>query len=291
MPGGINVDQQNGTASEIGLSQIVIGNSTPAGSPKNSRGYFTIYTENSNYVALYAKDTSNGVNAALYLPSDQNGQTVATQNQLTNLMPKTGGTFTGLVTINRGSDGNAGLTVDHQNGTASSVGLSQVILGNSTASGTNKNSRGLLMVYSDGSNYVGLGARSGSDSTVYLPGNKSGQTISTESSSSRRVKKNIHDISDEDARKLLDIDVVQFDYISDEYGGKNECGVIAEDIKGMFPNAVIIDDNYDEDAPIDPAINPAPSVDYRKFVPYLIKIVQMQQKEIDELKGLLSGKR
>lgn len=117
--------------------------------------------------------------------------------------------------------------------------------------------------------------------TIRMP-NASG-TLALDSSSSRRVKENIRDIKDEEALKLLDIEVVKFDYI-EPFGEKDQCGVIAEDVKAIIPEAVEIQPVYDETKPVDEEINPAPSVDYRKFIPYLIKMVQIQQKEIEELK-------
>lgn len=50
------------------------------------------------------------------------------------------------------------LTVNLSNGTTSQVGGSYVIVGNSTASGTAKNSKGYCRLYSDGTGFVQLGA-------------------------------------------------------------------------------------------------------------------------------------
>lgn len=100
-----------------------------------------------------------------------------------------------------------------------------------------------------------------------------------QSNSSRKIKENINPISEDEAKKLLDVNVVSFDYKKDAGFGegderKNKFGVIAEDINEVIPYVV----NYDRD-------DHTPSgVDYSKFVPYLIKMVQMQQKEIEELK-------
>lgn len=106
--------------------------------------------------------------------------------------------------------------------------------------------------------------------------------------SSKRIKTNIIDMSEEEARKILNVNIVDFDYIKEVGGTTNQHGVIAEDVNTIIPSAVNIPNNYDENAELDfsmPAI--IPSVDYSKFVPYLIKMVQIQQSEIDELKDEL----
>ena len=101
--------------------------------------------------------------------------------------------------------------------------------------------------------------------------------------SSRRVKENIHDITESEAKKLLDVNVVSFDYIEAIGGQKGQYGVIAEDVINILPSVVSIPNGYDEndDSDIDNILG----VDYSKFVPFLIKMVQMQQKEVDALKA------
>lgn len=104
--------------------------------------------------------------------------------------------------------------------------------------------------------------------------------------SCKYTKENIVDISEEDALKLLDIRPVNFDYIEEVGGLKNQIGVLAEDTYEILPKVVSVPDDYvEEDFDISKGIHqPLPSVDYAKFVPYLIKLVQIQQKEIDILK-------
>ena len=106
--------------------------------------------------------------------------------------------------------------------------------------------------------------------------------------SSRLVKKNIQPISEEEAVKILALNVVEFDYIEEVGGEKDQFGIIAEEVLDILPSIVNVPDNYDEE---DTKHNlktgqfaKTISLDYSKFVPHLIKMVQMQQKEIDELK-------
>ena len=79
---------------------------------------------------------------------------------------KSGGTISGNVTVNR------------ENGTASTVGVSQIVLGNSTASGTEKNSQGRVVIYGKGKVYADIKASNvtgtGSNHKNFELPNKSG---------------------------------------------------------------------------------------------------------------------
>ena len=105
--------------------------------------------------------------------------------------------------------------------------------------------------------------------------------------SSKHTKTNVTDISEEDALKLLQIRPINFDYKA-EFGGQTDnIGVLAEDTYEVLPKVVVMPEEYteegfDESKGIHQSL---PSVDYGKFVPYLIKLVQMQQADIDELKN------
>lgn len=105
--------------------------------------------------------------------------------------------------------------------------------------------------------------------------------------SSKHVKTNIKDITDEEALKLLDLRTVSFDY---KNGQTNKRGMIAEEVMDVYPELVQVPDGYDEDTfeYDEKGNNIVPSLDYAGFVPYLIKMVQIQQKEIEDLKEQVS---
>ena len=113
--------------------------------------------------------------------------------------------------------------------------------------------------------------------------------IGAAASSSRAYKENIKDITNEEALKLLDINICSFDYkkgFSEKGKEKGHFGVIAEDVVKIIPSAVNIPEYYKEEE-VDPKLGTKQaliSVDYWKFIPHLIKLVQIQQKEIEELK-------
>lgn len=97
--------------------------------------------------------------------------------------------------------------------------------------------------------------------------------------SSERYKENIEAISDSIAQKLLDVNIVTYDYkegIVTEENRYDRTGVIAEDVIYVIPEVVFFREIDGERLP--------DGVDYAKFVPYLIKMIQIQQNEIDALK-------
>lgn len=98
--------------------------------------------------------------------------------------------------------------------------------------------------------------------------------------SSERYKENIFNMPESTARKVLCVDVVTFDYkegvvAEDERHGRN--GVLAEKVINAIPEVVLY-------AEIDGLGSVPDAVDYSRFVPYLIKMMQLQQKEIEVLK-------
>lgn len=103
--------------------------------------------------------------------------------------------------------------------------------------------------------------------------------------STRLAKENVESLSDEEARKILDVNVVSFDY--SHGGNKNQRGVIYEEVKDIIPSVTVCQDKDYEEHFREGKEYVFPGVDYSKFVPYLIKMVQIQQDEIDELKQQL----
>ena len=98
-------------------------------------------------------------------------------------------------------------------------------------------------------------------------------------SSSERYKKDIQDIGGElDPAKLYDARVRQFkyrdDYLStdDQRYGKDMGGFIVEELEKVYPIAVDYQDEQPEDW------------NYRYLLPPMLKLIQDQKKEIDELR-------
>ncbi len=116
------------------------------------------------------------------------------------------------------------------------------------------------------------GATSTSGTAVYI--NSSGKLGTT--TSSRKFKENIESVDSKTATKILDLDIVQFNYKDDKTKELNY-GVIAEDVVSIFPEMIV----YDKEGEIS-------TVQYHKLLPLVIKKIQDMQAEIEELKSQIN---
>lgn len=110
---------------------------------------------------------------------------------------------------------------------------------------------------------------------------KSGTAVWATGTSSRRFKHNIKDMTEERARKILEIRAVIFDWNDDQVvttQKEDNAGVIAEEVSQVIPDVVVFE--QDEENPEEKIER---RVEYERFTPYLIKMVQMQQEQIDAL--------
>lgn len=113
-------------------------------------------------------------------------------------------------------------------------------------------------------------------------------------SSSYLVKKNIKELSDEEALDLLKLRPVSFDYRNGI--DLNQRGLIAEEVSKIMPDYVLVPEDYDEKAfnntedengNID-VTQKCPSIDYSKFVAPLIKLSQLQQERLDKQEKIIT---
>ena len=124
------------------------------------------------------------------------------------------------------------------------------------------------------------------ENTVDLIGKNSStwgiwRAASFNSQSSKYVKKNIKDVTEKEARNILKLRPVKFDYKNSDL--TNQRGLIAEEVLEIMPEMVNVPKDYTGFNKNEPWNTP--SIDYSKFVPYLIKMIQIQQKDIDALKN------
>lgn len=201
-------------------------------------------------------------------------------------MPVTGGTFAGPIGFARAvgfanstwnpvgddcymGDFNVGGCVAFKSMSSQLTGIALVGAGN--------NMYGRLLVQNDGGDmYLATNGAfyvSNGNNSARAPIYASAFT----QSSSRRVKKNIENMTDEEAKKLLHVEVKSYDYINPDM--PDGCfGCIAEDMAKIIPSCVNGDvDCADDDAAAIQGIG----IDYSKLVPHLIKMVQIQQAQID----------
>ncbi len=89
--------------------------------------------------------------------------------------------------------------------------------------------------------------------------------------SSQKYKKDITELTDDEAQKILMLRPVKYDYINEEDG--TDCyGLIAEEVNTVIPYPIVYDSEGNPDG-----------IDYSKFVPYLIKMIQLHDNRITVL--------
>ena len=93
--------------------------------------------------------------------------------------------------------------------------------------------------------------------------------VSLVQTSSRKVKENIKPI--EDAKKILELDAVSFDY-KNKALGTDKRGFIAEDVQKILPN-LVTPETEEKTA----------SLDYIGMIPYLQAVLKEQEQRIKEL--------
>ena len=104
-------------------------------------------------------------------------------------------------------------------------------------------------------------------------GNHFVSSLSIQQNSSEKAKKNIADIEIEEADKILLLRPRMFDYKRAESDNQAERGFIAEEVMDILPN--LVRETDDEESPY--------SLDYNAIIPYLVKVIQKQQRQIDVL--------
>ena len=102
--------------------------------------------------------------------------------------------------------------------------------------------------------------------------------ITVQQTSSRKVKENIKPMKAEEARKILDLEAVSFDY-KNKNSGTDKRGFIAEDVEKVLPNLVTPET---EDMPA--------GLDYVGMIPYLQAVIKEQEKRIEALEKKINGK-
>ena len=116
-----------------------------------------------------------------------------------------------------------------------------------------------------------LKAKKPGETVTYIPIMASAFTVS----SSLRYKKDIFDMTEQEAQKILLINVKSYHLNNESNNDKLHYGMIAEQAAELELEHPLMRD--EEGRP--------EALDYSAFVPYLTKMIQMQQKEISMLKN------
>ena len=106
----------------------------------------------------------------------------------------------------------------------------------------------------------------------------------------RGAKENITAADAERIRKILDIPVEVFDYRPGFGSNKKDVvGMIVDEVQDIIPEAVIIPEDWNEtefnELLGDMGNKAIPGIDYTVFVPYLIGMVKIQQRQIATLES------
>lgn len=113
--------------------------------------------------------------------------------------------------------------------------------------------------------------------------------------SCKHLKTNVKDISEIEARKVLNLRPVSFDY-KDPYGKKNQYGLIAEETYDVMPKLVEKGENWkihdDEtnkkqiEEHFSDVSGDIPTVNYTQIIPHLIKLAQSFDERLSKLEAL-----
>ena len=131
--------------------------------------------------------------------------------------------------------------------------------------------------------HASSGAKSDYDFRFSALGNGNLQASgSISQGSSYKIKENIEDMTLDEAKKILSLKPVKFDYIE---GSKNQMGFIAEDAGKIIPNLYFEEEGNEDDRK---TFIPA-SLNYIGMIPYLVKVCQIQQKKIEDLEAAIKA--
>lgn len=106
--------------------------------------------------------------------------------------------------------------------------------------------------------------------------------------SDAKLKKNVEDLPLNLSDKLMDLNPKQYTYIADEEQ-KLHYGLIAQDVEVLFPNLVSeINAPATDEENGEETIQTIKTINYLELVPILLLKIQDMQKQIDDLKLLVT---
>lgn len=223
----------------------------PAGTIDDMAEVGGLYTDGSNYAHSHLQaGYLSNLHADVSGNIESSGSVAGTYNLGVR---KSGNTTTGSLLLNTGNS--------YISGSTSSDGATGLAISNTTAT------------------------------KIYLNGSSGNITcVSLTQTSSKKYKKKIKTLKDEEAKKILELRPVTYDF-KDEEMGTSMRGFIAEEVDEVIPELVKHTKDYsnpistvDEDGNevAQEQTEDEVSLDYTAMIPYLTKMVQLQQKQIDD---------
>ena len=240
------------------------------------------------------KDDASGYHLVLKNPNNDTGEAVGLGFAITDTASKLGAVIAHKRT-DAGSTGELSFYVRHANGSAPTRRLRIGPEGGVTIGSIDNGYANSLLVQAgvyisayNGDNLITNGSQGGGAATLYI-GNQAIQM-----SSDKRIKKNIVDTTTNVLDKIKQVRVVDFDWddpsdtasVNRNSRGK-WTGCLAQEMVDIFPH--VINAPRKEDNSLDYDSDRTWLVDYGHLVPTLIKGMQEQQKQIEELKAEVSS--
>ncbi len=277
------------------MNAQMVDNSHPS---NNTAGTYSVAM---GYETTAGVDPTGNIPAEVYYATSMGWQTIASGLHSTAMVRT--GLASGMMSTKTGANAKASGTASTAMGRSTASGDQSTAMGRSTASGSKSTSMGWDTIASDyGSWVIGQYNSSGSSATsatsfstsntAFVIGNgtrgatsdafkvmfNGDTTISNDLtvsgdvvvSSDARLKSNIVSLGSTLSRLLL------IDGKSYEMKGKQKIGLLAQDIKEVFPELVTEDDNE------------MLAVNYQGLVPVLINAVKERQSEIDTCRDEVS---
>ena len=242
------------------------------GSSTRGDGYLELCNSNSKVIATLAGDSGQG-NGYLRL-NDVNGNNIVTLGIASSNggwigIRNSSGDTRGAFFV--GNDGAGNLNVYSSDGTV----VARIAPDSNGGAFIARDNYGqdVAWLYNNGGGRLWLADTSGNAVITAYASNGNITCVSLTQTSSRKVKENIKPLNIDEARKILGLQAVRFDF-KDKEQGTDKRGFIAEDVAEVIPELVT------PETETEPA-----KLDYIQMIPYLLETIKNQERRIQDLEA------
>lgn len=242
------------------------------GSSTRGDGYLELCNSNSKVIATLAGDSGQG-NGYLRI-NDVNGNNIVTLGISTS-----GGGWIGIRNSSGdtrgaffvGNDGSGNLNIYNSDGTV----VARIAPDSNGGAFIARDNYGqdVAWLYNNNGGRLWIADSSGNEVITAYGSNGNITCVSLTQTSSRKVKENIKPLNIDEARKILGLQAVSFDF-KDKAQGTDKRGFIAEDVAEIIPQLVT------PETETEPA-----KLDYIQMIPYLLETIKNQERRIQELEA------
>jgi hypothetical protein len=241
------------------------------GNTSNGGGYLGIYNSNGDSrasISLSSYDRGN-----IYLSDENNNQRVKIYGDGgVVLSDSSNDTSIDL----SGSDGKiTARELSLKNSSGDLVGWFKSDSGGGQFVACDTSGNGVAWLYNNNGGRLWLADSSGNAVITAYASNGNITCVSLTQTSSRKVKENIKPMNIDEARKILRLQAVSFDF-KDKSQGIDKRGFIAEDVAEVIPELVT------PETETEPA-----KLDYIEMIPYLLETIKNQERRIQELETMV----